>query len=110
MPMPRTRRITKKRLNQVVRWLREEFPFRGCVVVSFDHTCNTEHGACISLGNSSYVIRIHPQSPVKIETLQHEWAHLGVGRRSHNKAWGERYQQICQKWNDHGGAEESRSF
>ena len=102
-------RVTRQRVRQVETWLRAEFPFRGRVLLSFDGVCpNSEHGHCDRLPDGSYTIRLHPRSVIKLETLLHEWAHLGRRRMNHGPAWGRRYQPITQKWYDHGGAEASR--
>ncbi len=97
-----------RRLRQVEKWLRHEFPFRGKVRIRIEQIDKDEDGHCVLEDDGSYTIKIHPSSPIKIETLLHEWAHLGVRRMCHGKAWGARFQQIYQQWHDRGGKERSK--
>ena len=100
----------QERLRQAEAWLREHFPVKGEVRVRYNWPDAKDHGACEEDGDGGYIISIHEGSPFKIDTLLHEWAHLGKRQMNHGKLWGRRYQLIVQRWFDQGGAEASRNF
>lgn len=122
MPMAKTRR---GRLRQIECWLRHKFPtpFKTYVRVESLPQIGPGKmdGETYRRDNGTIVVRIsnkltwHPA----IECLIHEWAHALVWREDHieyrrrtphDEEWAVAYGRIYRRYNDQGGAKESRTY
>lgn len=121
MPQVNHQRTKRGRLEQVARWLRQEYPTPYPVTLKFgirDHRLkDTDGGGCQRVGR---VIIIDVDTTqlwtVAVETLLHEWAHAAVWPHAHMEGyqvdhgveWALKFGEIYRRFNDDHGCEESQ--
>ena len=121
MPKINFQRTKKGRLEQVARWLKEEYPTPHPVLIKFgtrDHRAkDTDGGGCQRVGREIIIdIDTSQLWTAAVETLLHEWAHAVIWPHAHLEDYqvdhgiefSLKFGEIYRRFNDEDGCEESQ--